>query len=225
MPRTRTTYRSGPGSSLIVVTGPLSWRSFASAAIRAGSVSGDLDGGGPGELQGAALPGAEPELQDHLERQPLGDQLPRVLRPGVLAGEQPVHVLAAVQVGRDHGGQPLRRARLGDHIRDQVVQVRRAAAVVQDRRDERAEGEGVGAAGDEPGPVRRVLHRVVEQQRLALRVLELAAGEQLGDGDRGQAGQARAEEPGAVVHPAGRAPVVLGGVDAILVVPDVTEHR
>ena len=40
MPRTRTTYRSGPGRSLIAVTGPLSWRSFASAAIRAGSVSG-----------------------------------------------------------------------------------------------------------------------------------------------------------------------------------------
>ena len=185
----------------------------------------DLDGGGPGELQGAAHPGTEPELEDHLERQPLGNQLPRVLRPGVLTREQPVHVLAAVQVGRDDGGQPLGRARLGDHVRDQVVQVRRTAAIVQDRRDERAEGEGVGAAGDEPGAVRRVLHRVVEQQRLALRVLELPAGEQLGDGDRGQAGQARAEEPGAVVHPARRAPVMLGGVDAILVVPDVAEHR
>ena len=185
----------------------------------------DLDGGGPGELQGAAHPGTQPELQDHLEGQPLGDQLPRVLRPGVLTREQPVHVLAAVQVGRDHGGQPLRRARLGDHVRDQVVQVRRAAVVVQDRRDQRAEGEGVGAAGHEPGAVRRVLHRVVEQQRLALRVLELPAGEQLGDRDRGQAGQARAEEPGAVVHPARRAPVMLGGVDAILVVPYVPEHR
>ena len=68
----------------------------------------DLDGGGPGELQGAAHPGAEPELQDHLEGQPLGDQPPRVLRPGALTREQPVHVLAAVQVRRDHGGQPLR---------------------------------------------------------------------------------------------------------------------
>ncbi len=73
--------------------------------------------------------------------------------------------------------------------------------------------------------MRRVLHRVVEQQRLALLVLELAAGEQLGDGDRRQAGQARAEEPAAVVHPARWAPVVLGRVHAILVVPDVTEHR
>ena len=185
----------------------------------------DLDGGGPGELQGAAHPGTEPELEDHLEGQPLGDQPPRVLRPRVLTREQPVHVLAAVQVGRDDGGQPPGRARLGDHVRDQVVEVRRAAAVVQDRRDERTEGEGVGAAGDEPGAVRRVLYRVVEQQRLALRVLELPAGEQLGDGDRGQAGQARAEEPGTVVHPAGRAPVVLGGVDAILVVPYVPQHR
>ena len=182
----------------------------------------DLDGGGPGELQGAAHPGTEPELQDHLEGQPLGDQLPRVLRPRVLAREQPIHVLAAVQVGWDHGGQPLRRARLADHIRDQVVQVRRAAAVVQDRRDERTEGEGIGAAGDEPGAVRRVLYRVIEQERLALRVLKLTAGEQLGDGDRGQAGQARTEEPATVVHPACRAPVVLGRVHAILVVPDVT---
>ena len=188
-------------------------------------VEDHLGGGGAGELQRAALPGAEPELQDHLEREPLADQPPGVRVALGFAGQQRVHLGAALQVRRDHGGQPLRVGRVRDHVGDEVVQRGLPArVVVQHGREQRAEREGVRAAGDEPGAVGGVLHRVVEQERL-LRVRELAAGEQLGDGHRGQAGQARAEEPGALVHVAGRAAVPLGGAAAFAVVPQVAEDE
>ena len=53
----------------------------------------------------------------------------------------------------------------------------------------------------------------------------MPAGEQFGDRDRSQARQAHAEEPGIVVRAARRASVMLGGVDAVLVVPDVPQNR
>ena len=57
--------------------------------------------------------------------------------------------------------------RVRDHVGDEIVQRGLPAwMVIQHGREQRAKREGVRAAGDEPGAVGGVLHRVVEQERL-----------------------------------------------------------
>ena len=100
------------------------------AARRAHSARGlrrvverDLGGGGTGQLQGAAVPGAQPELHDGGEGQPLADQLPglrgRRLSRRRAGASTPGPV---VQVGRHHRGAAISGSRRGrDHVGDQVV--------------------------------------------------------------------------------------------------------
>ena len=60
----------------------------------------DFDGGRPGELQGTALPRPQAEFEDHLEREPFGDQFPGLSGAGDLTAQHPVHVSPSVQVRR-----------------------------------------------------------------------------------------------------------------------------
>ena len=60
----------------------------------------------------------------------------------------------------------------------------------------------------------------LKSKRLLLGLVQLAAGEELGDRHRGERGQTGTEEADAVVEFAGRAAVLLGTVD----VEDVAEH-
>ncbi len=115
-----------------------------------------------------------------------------------------------MQVRRHDSRQPLRRARAVDHVGDQVIERSRSFTRFEHGRQQRPQRERVRTARHETGPVRGVLHGVAEQQGLALRRLELPAGEQLGDGHGQEAGQPGTKEPGPFVHLTGRAPVALG---------------
>ncbi len=186
----------------------------------------DLGDGGAGEVEGASLPGPQPELQDRLERQPLPDQLPRGGGAAGGLGEDRVHFGAFVQVRRDDRGQHPGLAGRRGEVPDHLVQ-RRALPRLQPRVDQPPQRERVGAVRHEPGPVRRVLHGVVEQQRLAAARVggQLPARHQLGDRHRRQRRQPRAEVPDALVHRARRAPVLHRGVLGRLVVRDVGEDE
>ncbi len=134
----------------------------------------------------------------------------------MLTGEQPVDPGLVVQVRRDDRGQRPGVGRGvgggGDQIGEQVVERHRhTGAQLAD--EQRAQRERVRPVGDEPGTVRGVLHRVVEQQRPAFPAGELTAGEQLGDRDRGERGEPGTQVADALVQAAGRAAVGLRSTD------------
>ena len=83
----------------------------------------DFDGGRPGEFQGTALPGPQAEFEDHLEREPFGDQFPGLPGAGDLTAQHPVDIASSVQIRWHDGGQPFGIARLADDVGDQVVEV------------------------------------------------------------------------------------------------------
>ncbi len=175
-------------------------------------VEDDLGGGGAGQLQGAARPGPQPELHDRREGEPVADELPDLRAAGVLTGEQAVDPRLVVQVRRDDRGQRpgvgRRAGGGGDQIGEQVVERHRFAGP-QLPDEQRAQRERVRSVGDEPGAVRGVLHRVVEQQRPVLAASELTTGEQLGDRDGGERGEPGTQVADALVQAAGRAAVGL----------------
>ena len=99
-------------------------------------------------------------------RSPISFQVARVA--GAVPGQQPVHARLVVQVRRHDRGECLRVVHGVQHVADQVVQPQRPAERGQFVRQQRAQRELVGGVRHVAGPVRGVLRRVVEQQRLAL---------------------------------------------------------
>ena len=128
MPRTRTRSRSGAGSRVS--------RSCRAADQEVRGERGDprrvvehATSAAAVRVSSSVRPCRErsPNSRTICERQPLADQLPRVPRRPVLAGQQRVHVRRVVQVRRHHRGQPLPgRSPSPIDVGDQVV---RALAV------------------------------------------------------------------------------------------------
>ena len=184
----------------------------------------DLGDHAAGRLQGPPDPGRQPELHHRVEQQPGPHPLAhrRRDRPPAARGPERLELRPLGQARRD---QPVPAERVvprrPDHLIHQLVQADRLGA---DRvQQHRPQGQGVGAGLHEPGPVRGVLHRVGEHQRLLLPRIQARVTEQGGQGHRQLGGDRTAQEADAVLAQARRAGVVLGrhvGVRA-----DQHQHR
>ncbi|MPM32560.1 hypothetical protein SDC9_79124 [bioreactor metagenome] len=184
---------------------------------RGGQPGVDLGGHRSGELEGAAEPRLQAELQHGVEEQPAAcaPRRARLRRPGGIGVPERGEVGPVDHIGRQ---QPITAESvlpgLGEDGGDDGVEVDR---LVPDAGAQRgAQRQGVGAGLDEPGPVRRVLDAVGEDQRLLLGGVEVVGAEQARQRHRELGGDGRAEEADAVVLEAGGAGVLTGQVVGVL---------
>ena len=169
-------------------------------ASAAGPAGVDLDDDAARLFQGAPDAGLQAELHHRIEQEAAPD--PRLYPgghlPGGLALPEGSELVAFDGVRRD---EPVAAegivAGSGDGLADERVQ--RDRVLSDSMAQHRAQGQRVGAALDEPGPVRGVLDAVGEDKRLLLPGIKIFVAEEGGQGDREQGGDGAAEEADAVL--------------------------
>ena len=160
----------------------------------------DLDDDAARLFQGAPDAGLQAELHHRIEQKAALD--PRLYPgghlPGGLALPEGSELVAFDGVRRD---EPVAAegivAGSGDGLADERVQ--RDRVLPDSMAQQRAQGQRVGAALDEPGPVGGVLDAVGEDKRFLLPGIKVLVAEEGGQGDREQSGDGAAEEADAVL--------------------------